>query len=53
MQNERILSYAMSQKLTEDELHSVSAAGLTYSSSGTGTYSGGQWDGNLDVTVDA
>lgn len=52
MKNERIMSYQMSQKITKEEMESVSAAGTTNSWSAQGTYRNNQWDGCVDVTID-
>jgi hypothetical protein len=52
MKNERILSYKVAQKLSPQDLESVSAAG-TSQATGTITYTFPTGvDGNLDVTYD-
>jgi hypothetical protein len=53
MKNERILSYNMSQKLTEEDLESISAAGISSHFSGTATcgpHAG--CEGSIDFTID-
>ena len=53
MKNERILSYTMSQKLTEEDLQSISAAGTTSVATANGTYTPQSgWDAGIDVTID-
>jgi hypothetical protein len=52
MKKERIMSYQMSQKITKEEMESVSAAGSTNSWTANGTYSNGQFDGCIDVSID-
>lgn len=53
MNNERILSYKMSQKLTKEDLESVSAAGMTSTTTAHGSYSPQTgWDSSVDITVD-
>jgi hypothetical protein len=53
MKKERILSYKLSQKITEEELESLSVAGGTSHGTGGGTYSpGGGSDGQVDWVQD-
>lgn len=53
MKNERILSYTMSQKLSEEDLKSISAAGTTASGTANGTYNHNTgYDTSIDMTVD-
>ncbi len=53
MKNERILSFNMSQQLTDDDLEGVSAAGFSSHFTGNGTYQKGSgWDGSIDVSID-
>lgn len=53
MKNERILSYTMSQKLSEDDLKSISAAGMTATGTANGTYNHNSgFDTSIDVNVD-
>jgi hypothetical protein len=53
MKKERTLSYAMSQKLTEKDLQSVSAADGTIRGTSEVTYkSGSGWDTAIDVAND-
>lgn len=52
MNNERILSHKMSQRLTDNELQNVSAAGTTIATANA-TYSPGSGaDVNADISVD-
>jgi hypothetical protein len=53
MNKERILSYKMSQKLTKENLAEISAAGLTNTVTGNGTYTPAGWDGTIDAVWDA
>lgn len=54
MNNARILSYNMSKKLSNEELESISGAGMTCSPSGSGSWdpATGAKDGSIDITVD-
>ena len=53
MQNERILSYKMSKQLNEEDLQSVSAAGVTSTATANGTYNSQTgYDASADVTLD-
>lgn len=54
MKKERILSYKMSTPMCDTELSAVSAAGMTTSPTGSGSYSPhGGFDGSVDISVDA
>ncbi len=53
MKNERILSYNMSQKIADEDLNNISAAGSTTFMTANGSYSqAGGWDSGVDVTWD-
>jgi hypothetical protein len=53
MKNERILSYKMSQALTQEELKQVSAAGVTNTYTANGSYSTvSGYDGMADASWD-
>ena len=53
MKNQRILSYKMSRKLSEKDLQSISAGGMTNVATANGTYSSQTgWDTGIDVTID-
>ena len=53
MNNERILSFNRSKKLSIEELEGISAAGMTSYMTGNGSYgSPGGMDGAIDVTID-
>lgn len=52
MKNERTLAFSKSKQLTIEDVENVSAAGLTTSITGNGSYSQGHFDPIIDVTVD-
>jgi len=53
MSKNRILSYAMSQELTDADLQDVSAAGTTNVATANGTYNQQTgYDAGVDVTID-
>lgn len=51
MKKMRILSYQLSQKLTDVDLQEVSGAGVCYVITGSVSHNG-MWDGHLDASID-
>ena len=52
MKNQRILPYAMSQKLDEKDLQDISASGTTQATAEGTHMSGSGYDVNADVKID-
>lgn len=52
MKQERILSYGLAEKLTEEDISSISAAGCCYKFTGNSTGGPGNWDGTMDLVLD-
>ena len=53
MNTERILAFALSKKLNNDELADVSGAGVTFFGTGGGGYSRpGGFEGSVDLHTD-
>jgi hypothetical protein len=55
MKKERILSYGLSEKLSEDDIKDVSGAASIHTTQNwtvNGTGGPGHWDGTADVTID-
>lgn len=53
MKKERILSYGLSEKLSEEDVNSISgASGWTQTWTANATGGPGHWDGAVDVTFD-
>ena len=52
MQKERTLPFQLSKKISKEELNDVSAAGQTNSWTANGTYTNGQVEGCVDVSID-